>query len=120
MSGDQSPFPPPVVIFHKTFGNSVSQCVNFLRTGSKIAKSTKRHATTKRTKHAKDSEIIHFNFLLRALRDLRGKQNQVDNASLPIKKPQELDFRKSITPILHFSIAYVCFFSLLASAFLMI
>jgi hypothetical protein len=76
--------------------------------------------TTKRTKHAKDSEIIHFNFLLRALRDLRGKQNQVDNASLPIKKPQDLDFRKSITPILHFSIAYVCFFSLLASAFLMI
>jgi hypothetical protein len=41
--------------------------------------------TTKRTKHAKDSEIIHFNFLLRALRDLRGKQNQVDNASLPIR-----------------------------------
>jgi hypothetical protein len=60
MSGDQSPFPPPVVIFHKTFGNSVSQCVNFLRTGSKIAKSTKRHATTKRTKHAKDSETYYI------------------------------------------------------------
>jgi hypothetical protein len=40
----------------------------------KIAKSTKRHATTKRTKAREGfGNLLHFNFLLRALRDLRGE-----------------------------------------------
>ena len=35
----------------------------------------KYHATTKHTKDTKDLKLLHFNFLLRALRDLRGEMS---------------------------------------------